>query len=475
MFSRGLNIWLPTYALTSPARAYHRHRRRHQLTHIIFLVCDHFEPRHGVISDDQPFERLRTWRTEYARFQERCRARFGSSPMHTWFYPPHHGTEHLANLSAMVFDGLGEVELHYHHRDDTVSTLRSGLKAALAEYHRWGHLLESGEFPHPTFGFIHGDWALNNACGGKFCGVNDELTLLQEMGCWGDLTMPSDNECQTRKINSIYYAVGDPHRAKAHDWGIDARVGRMDSPGLFLMQGPLGINWRAPDHPRIENASLTSLNWGRPDRIRKWLDCNVHVKGRPEWLFVKLHAHGAIEKDFDALFGEKAFEMHRVLNEQYNDGQCYRLHYVTARQAYNIAKAAEHGKRGNPSDWVDYLIQPPANRFYTADARHDVKYCTKSRLSLANIESGAEAQVRTRVGPIRQVRGRLTAVDVDDAAGCARIATAAAGTEVTIQVDTAFHLHHIDGGSVLKTPDPSESGALRLSVGPQCTIKFRHD
>lgn len=475
LFDKRLDIWLPTYALTAPARAYHRLRRRHQLTHIILLVCDHFEPRHGVANLDQPLERLQTWRAEFARFQQQCRDRFRTSPLHTWFYPPHHGTEHLSNLSAMVFDGLGEVELHYHHRNDTVSTLRNGLKAALAEYHRWGHLLESGESPRTAFAFIHGDWALNNSCGGKFCGVNDELTLLQELGCWGDFTMPSGNDCQTRKINSIYYAIGDPRRAKAHDWGTDASVGRKDPLGLFLMQGPLGINWQAPNHPRIESASLTSRNWGRPDRIRKWLDCDVHVKGRPEWLFIKLHAHGAIERDFDALFGEKAFEMHRILNEQYNDGERYRLHYVTARQAYNIAKAAEHGKRGDPSEWVDYLIKPPANVFYAADAPHDVICCTKSRLSLASIEAGDVTCIRMRTGPIRQIRGRVSAVDIDDTLGCARIEATAAGTEVAIQAEAPFHVHGIVGGTVLGASDASGTGALRVSVERRCAITYRRD
>lgn len=445
------------------------------MTHIMFLVCDHFEPRHGATGPDLPFERLQIWRTEYARFQQQCSDRFGTRPLHTWFYPPHHGAEHLSNLSAMVFDGLGEVELHYHHQNDTVSTLRNGLKAVLAEYNRWGHLLESGESPRQVFGFVHGDWALDNSCGGKFCGVNDELTLLQELGCWGDFTMPSGNECQTRKINSIYYASGDPRRAKSHDWGTDARVGRTDPSGLFLMQGPLGINWRAPDHPRIENASLTSLNWGRRDRIRKWLDCHVHVKGRPEWLFIKLHTHGAIETDFDALFGEKALELHRVLSEEYNDGRRYRLHYVTARQAYNIAKAAEHGKRGDPSEWVDYLIKPPTNVFYAADAPHDVIRCTKSRLSLANVEAGDATSIRMRTGPIRKIHGRVTAVDIDDASGCVRIETAGAGTEVTIRTETPFHAHGIVGGTVQEAPDASASGALRLSVERQCTIQYRRD
>jgi hypothetical protein len=285
--------------------------------------------------------------------------------------------------------------------------------------------------------------------------------------------MPSGNACQTRKINSIYYAVGNPSRAKSHNWGADARVGRKDPPGLFLMQGPLGINWRAPDHPRIENASLTSRNWGRPDRIRKWLDCNVHVKGRPDWQFVKLHAHGAIERDFDALFGEKAFQMHRILNEKFNDGQRYRLHYVTSRQAYNIAKAAEHGMQGSPSDWLDYRIQPQPHAFYTLDAPHDLGHCTRDRLVIRHIEPGRPVHLRTRVGPIEHILGSITAVEINDAVACLRLETADTESEVKVRVNEAFQLDRIDGGAITETLNPSGRGTLRLTIGPQCTIKYR--
>jgi hypothetical protein len=98
--------------------------------------------------------------------------------------------------------------------------------------------------------------------------VNSELSLLQELGCWGDLTMPSANNAQTRKINSIYHAVDDKEQPKSHDWGDNARAGAGAQPGLMLIQGPLGINFRGPRYPRIENASLTSANWGNPARIR---------------------------------------------------------------------------------------------------------------------------------------------------------------------------------------------------------------
>ena len=472
--NRRADLWLPTYALTALHRAYGHLRRRNQLTHIIFLICDHFEPRHGATRNDQPFERLRIWHHEYARFQERCRSSFGTAPVHTWFYPPHHGVEHLATLSEMVFEGLGEVELHYHHQDDTEETLTRDLKDTLTNYRRWGHLLESGDSPKTSFGFIHGDWALGNSGHGKHCGVNDELTILQNLGCWGDFTMPSGNVCQTRKINSIYYARGSRHRPKSHNWGKDARVGEKDPQGLFLMQGPLGVNWRAPDHPRIENASLTTRNWGRPDRIKKWLDCNIHVKGRPDWLFVKLHAHGAIERDFDALFGEKAFEMHRILNEQFNDGRSYQLHYVTARQAYNIAKAAEQGKHGNPADWKDYRIPPQAHTFYTLNAPHDLLTCTTDRLSIQGIGNQNELNLLTRVGPVEQVVGSFCAIDISSTSSNVVLKSDTDEGEVSVKMVAGNRVMSVEGAKVLEPHTGSKQGLLILRMGQHCQINYCH-
>ena len=43
-----------------------------------------------------------------------------------------------------------------------------------------------------VFGFIHGNWALDNSRpDGKYCGLNNEITLLRDLGCYADFTMPS--------------------------------------------------------------------------------------------------------------------------------------------------------------------------------------------------------------------------------------------------------------------------------------------
>jgi hypothetical protein len=469
MFERRPDIWLPAFALGALDRAKGRRQRRKQLTHIIFLICDHYEPRHGIKQPQQAFERVATWHKEYARMQAHFKEKYGTVPVHSFFYPPHHGYEHLAGLSDMVFDGVGEVELHYHHDGDTEATLRSALKDVIAEYQRWGLLLESGEQPRSAFGFIHGDWALNNSRHGRYCGVNDELTVLSELGCWGDLTMPSGNVCQTRKINSIYYASSHPSKPKGHDTGIDARVGVTDTPGMLMMQGPLAINWSAPDHPRVENSNMTTRNWGRADRIRKWLDCNIHVKGRPDWLFVKLHTHGAIEKDFDGLFGEKAYGMHRMLNEQYNDGRHYRLHYVTARQAYNLVKAAEHGKEGDPSQWLDYAIKPQPHSFYTINARHTLRACTAEKLAIDEIESNSQTIIRTRTGPARQIDGAIGHIAID---GAHRITLqAAAGAALRLRLADGARISNVAAASYSGSPDAEGVHHLTMTKN-ECVIDF---
>ena len=450
--ARGLDSWLPTYLKEIRQRRQLRARRKRQLTHVLFLVCDHYEPRHGVKSADQAATRVRTWHESYKTLQDDIGAEFGLRPLHTWFYPPHHGYEHLPALAAMAFDGLGEIELHYHHGNDTEATLRADLQEALARFRRGGLLLQQGDPPTGRFGFIHGDWALDNSGEARYCGVNSELSLLQELGCWGDLTMPSSNVCQTRKINSIYYAIDDRERPKSHDWGEDARAGADGREGLLLIQGPLAVNFGAPRYPRIENASLTSANWGRPDRIRAWIDCHVHVHGRPEWLFVKLHTHGAIEADFDALMGEKARAMHRLLARQLNDGRHFKLHYVTARQAFNVVRAAERGLDGDPGQYFDLEVPRPVTALYCIDAAHSAVCCTPQRLCLRDIELQDRTTLRVRYPGIERIVGSLQHVTLDIARSLLEIHPQPGCERVEIQMARGAGLRNVRGGIVEGDP-----------------------
>lgn len=63
----------------------------------------------------------------------------------------------------------------------------------------------------------------------------------------------------------------------------------------------------------------------------------------------------------DTLLGAPIDAMHSYLEERYNDGREYALHYVTAREMYNIARAAEAGKAGDPNQYRDFELKPPVH------------------------------------------------------------------------------------------------------------------
>ncbi len=263
--------------------------------------------------------------------------------------------------------GYGEVEIHLHHDGDTADNLRRTLlesKELLAERH--GLLARHRATGEILYGFIHGDWALDNSRpDGRCCGVNNELAVLHETGCYADFTLPSAPEAtQTAKINSIYYARGHPGRRCGHNSGIEAGLGRAPDDALMLIQGPLVLDWGQRKWgllPRLENGCLQPSQPPTLHRLHLWLKARVQVPPRRDWFFVKLHMHGAREKDSDVLLGEPMVRFHQVLaNEAAADPRLH-YHYVTAREMYNLAKAAESGWQGSVAEARDFVLTARAN------------------------------------------------------------------------------------------------------------------
>lgn len=361
--SRNLQIWLPDYL---------RRRRRPKVagaTHVMFCFVDHFEPAWGKADFATQQRRVQRWCTEYRALAGRHRDADGVPPQHTFFYPEEeYAPEHLDALQSLCADGFGEIEVHLHHDDDTEANFRATIARFCTLLHeRHGSLARDPRSGALRFGFIHGNWCLDNSRpDGRWCGINNELVLLRELGCYADFTLPSaPSDTQTATINSIYYATDDPLRPKSHDRGVPVRVGGTPSGDLLLVQGPLGLNWkdrRAGVMPRIENADVRGGQPPTRERVDAWIDAGIHVKGRPEWVFVKVHTHGTQERDIDTLLGPPVDAMHAYLESAYNDGQRYVLHYVTAREMYNIIKAAEAGRAGNPNEHRDFELPPPPLR-----------------------------------------------------------------------------------------------------------------
>jgi hypothetical protein len=90
--------------------------------------------------------------------------------------------------------------------------------------------------------------------------------------------------------------------------------------------------------------------------VRSWVRQNISVAGRPEWVFVKVHTHGAPEAQAASLLGEGGRAMHRELTGRYNDGRRFVLHYVTAREMYNLVRASESGWTGSVEAARDYEL-----------------------------------------------------------------------------------------------------------------------
>lgn len=333
--------------------------------HVMFCFVDHYEPQWLKPTYEVEVKRVARWRQDYPKLCEGHRDADGRPPVHSFFYPEEeYRPEHLNALVELCQMGLGEIDIHLHHHDDTEAGLREKLQ-------RFTNLLvkDHGALPvdaqgKPLWSFIHGNWALDNSHpDGVCCGVNNELIVLREEGCYADFTFPAaPDPCQTSTINKIYYAKDDPAQPKSHDTGVRVKVGGQPWGDLMIIQGPLGFMFKNRKFgilPRIENADVRTSSLPTPDRIDAWVETGIHVEGRPEWIFIKLHTHGTQERDTDTLLGPAMDKAFGYLESKYNDGVNWQLHYVSARETYNIIKAAEAGLTGNPNQYRDHVIPRP--------------------------------------------------------------------------------------------------------------------
>jgi hypothetical protein len=293
----------------------------------------------------------------------------GRPPQHTFFYPiEQYNRGHVEALASLCRDGFGEVEIHLHHDNDSAENLRRTLlhcTSVLSERH--GLLSRDRRTGEIKYGFVHGNWALDNSRpDGMRCGVNNELDVLRETGCYADFTLPSaPDRSQTWQINSIYYAIDDPNRPKSHNCGI--RVGTAPRPhnSLMLIQGPLVLNWRSARFwilPRIENGCIQGNHPPSAARLSLWIKASVQISTRPDWFFVKLHTHGGPESNQQVLLSEPMVRFHEMLAARAAADKSFHYHYVTAREMYNLVRAAEAGWQGPISEAKGFELIPVANR-----------------------------------------------------------------------------------------------------------------
>lgn len=333
-------IWLPDYI----SQKFAHKEKTPSLVHIMFMTVDHYEPGMGT----KGAEINRSWLNNYRILADSHKDSYGRVPQHSWFYSYDHKNDQvMMDLSQFVLKGYGEIEFHWHHSKDNNVIFPEKLEDGVKWFNSYGAMIDvNGQ---KSFAFIHGNWSLDNAKGENSCGVSRELEILKSKGCYGDFTFPAFGDAsQPRKVNSIYYA-SDDERNKSYDSGSDAKVG-VNNKGFMIFEGPLSLN----DYGAIETDPY-------PDeqKIDGWIKSNIHVKGRPDWIFIKTYTHGIQSRKL--FFSKVVDNMYSYLENHYSSGK-YRLHYVTTREAFNIVKAAEDGKSGDPHDYLNYKIGLPVNK-----------------------------------------------------------------------------------------------------------------
>jgi hypothetical protein len=358
--------WIPSYAWQRLTR----HQPRGHV-HLILALADHFEP--AIVPEDgaarAPYDeqerRLESWCRLYPELVDRWRDSDGRPMCHTYFYPAEQDDKGLVDrLAEHCRDGWGEIEIHLHHgvqAPDTADNTRRKLvqfRDALAQRGCLARWEGSGA---PRYAFLHGNFALSNSADGRFCGVDSEMQILAETGCYADFTLPPGafSPAQIAKINSLYECAPPLDRRAPHRRGRDLRLGRAPSTFPLLIQGPL-----LPDFagsfllPGIEDSAITGAKPPSLHRLQLWKRAAVSVRGRPDWIFIKLHCHGMDPrpKPYDAILGAS---MRRFL-QGLVEGAPQRgesLHFVSAREMVNIALAACDGREGDPGQYRDYKLR----------------------------------------------------------------------------------------------------------------------
>ena len=320
--------------------------------HVFLCIADHFEPAwHGAGRQAQQ-ERVLRWTRAYPTLSAPFVDSAGRRPRHTFFYPAEQYHPALLDpLAELCHSGWGDVEIHLHHDRDTRENLRETLQSFASQLSSRHGLLRRDEWGAIRYGFIHGNWALNNCRpDGRWCGVDDELSVLAESGCYADFTMPAaPSPAQPRAVNQLYYADCRPEAGRnAHACGKAAAVGQLPPPdGLLMVQGPLLFDWSRRKWgclPKLENGDLRAGNAPSLSRLAAWVSAGIHVQGRPEWIFVKLHTHGAPEANAEMLLGQPMRQFHEDLARLAQSTELFRYYYVTAHEMAQLIHQAERGQ-----------------------------------------------------------------------------------------------------------------------------------
>lgn len=337
---RNVQIWARGYIQERVSRIVASRPRPER---VWLTIADHFEPMWRGADMATAAARVALWRRKWPEVVSRIGAdSAGNAAQYTFFYAEEqYRQDFLDQLADLSHRGIADVEVHIHHHGDGRQNFADRITGFCHTLHHQHQLLRKCD-GKLVFGFIHGNWALDNSLpGGRWCGLNGEAKLLRDLGCYADFTMPSgDSESQSRIVNQIYWCTGDPTRPKSYDTGRRVVVGALAHNNLLIIPGPLGLRWTGRLMPRMETGELAANDLPTRYRAKRWLDLASHIGSD---VFIKLYTHGAQEKNSSPLLGgalQTAFEVVREEAEKVHSS----VFFATAWQMYVAVEAIRQGR-----------------------------------------------------------------------------------------------------------------------------------
>jgi hypothetical protein len=288
--------------------------------------------------------RVAKWRDRWPRIADDApRDAQGQRPQYSFFYPQEeYRRDLLDGIAEMVRLGVGDVEVHLHHQNERRETFIQKVSEFCSRLTDDHGLLRQRE-GRTVFGFIHGNWALDNSRpDGQFCGLNGEIALLRDLGCYADFTMPAvPSPAQSRVINRIYWCTNNAdNRPRSFDRGVEATVNGARQGDLLMISGPLGLRYANRMLPRIEAGEIALYDMPDAGRARLWFDLAPTIG---DDIFIKLFAHGAPERNADPLLASGLKDLFLAVADEASRRNI-ELHWASAWQMYQAADALIHGR-----------------------------------------------------------------------------------------------------------------------------------
>lgn len=333
-----LHRWLIPYIKTRSQRGAAKYP-----VNLYVAVCNHFSPFYKGVSQEIAEHRVATWCREYPKFALQHCDSHGKYPIHTFFYNERdYNPRFMDSLCKLSKNGFADIEILACSTQGNPYNLKRRVEEFRdVLYHHHG-LLEMSQQGEITFGYVHDNThSYHTARSTDFSQLDltDRSCALKSSGCYADFSNNYAPEfAQSSFFNSIFFTAASDKTTDTQYRINLARVNHWPESDLLTIQGPLALNWQNRVFgvlPKVENGELGYYRRFTPRRVALWLNSQIYVHGAENHLFLKLHTLGAVDCNVRYLLGEMGLHcLYHELENNYNDGSDYVLHYVSAREMH---------------------------------------------------------------------------------------------------------------------------------------------